>query len=190
MVNRHFKPSAMRMAEASIRFGIPPFIEKTMSVHSVGNRNMYIRYYTLLWVDVEELVSETHEDVAWCYRITNGKEIGPFRTFDIPFNGQGQLDPQCPDGQVPDPGMSDNESMSSDGVPVEYEVDEAEPMDLKQDEDEFEQFMEEDPEIEDPEIDGESEEAEAELDSLDSDEGQSYSFSSLKSSGFDSDWVP
>ena len=45
------------MADAPIRFGIPHFIKKTMSVHPVGNGNVYIRYYTLVWVDVGELVS-------------------------------------------------------------------------------------------------------------------------------------
>ena len=135
------------MVKAPIRFGIPHFIEKMMSVHPLGNGNMYIRYYTLVWVDVGELVSQTHEYVTWCYRTNNGEKTGPFWTFDVSFNGQGEIDPQCPDGQVVDHGTSGEESVSSDGVPVEYESDKAEPIDMKLDDDELDQLMEEDFEL-------------------------------------------
>ncbi|KAI6705868.1 hypothetical protein NL676_008830 [Syzygium grande] len=52
--------------------------------------------------------------------------------------------PQCPDGEVTDPGSSSEEGMSSDGVPVKYEMDEFEPVDMDVDDEELE-LIEEDP---------------------------------------------
>ncbi|XP_056159965.1 uncharacterized protein LOC115665687 [Syzygium oleosum] len=72
--------------------------------------------------------------------------------------------------------------MSSDGVPVEYEVDEVEPMDMGPDDDELEHPMEEDPEPEAMDAEDEPEEAESELDSLDSDKELPDSSSSSESS--------
>ncbi|KAI6674182.1 hypothetical protein NL676_002088 [Syzygium grande] len=44
----------------------------------------------------------------------------------------------CPNGDIVDPATSDKEGVSFDGIPVEYGVDEVEPMDMEPDDDELE----------------------------------------------------
>ena len=78
---------------------------------------MYIRFYTLVWVDVGLDHYETHKYLAWCFRDRFGIEYGPIRSADVPFVGESQLDPQCPDGDIVDVVMED--SPNSD---VEYEI--------------------------------------------------------------------
>ncbi|KAI6698397.1 hypothetical protein NL676_018516 [Syzygium grande] len=114
----------------------------------------------------------------------------------------GARDPQCPDGVVTDPSTSAEESASSDGIPVEYEVDEPESMDLEPVDldavsepmelgDEEPEPIEENPvsEVEPKDMDSEEEAAEAEskLDSSDSEEKMSDSSSSSESSDSDLD---
>lgn len=66
---------------------------------------MYLKYYTLVWADVEKTHFETYEYVAWFWRDNTG-EYGPLRSFKVPYNGKGVLDLQCHDGDVVDPGTS------------------------------------------------------------------------------------
>ena len=89
-----------------------------------------------------------------------------------------------------DPGTLGEESLSSDSVPMEYEVDEVEPMNMEPDGDELDQPMEEDFEPDEMGAEDEFEDAESKLDSLDSDEELPNSSSSSKSSGSDPDRVP
>ena len=120
------------MSTIPMHFGIPHHVERTRTIHPVGNGEVYIRYYTQVWVDVGESHYQVYEYVAWCFRDDLG-EYGPLRTFDVPFTGLGTRYPRCLDGEVTDPGSSAEESASFDGVPVEYEMDEFEPMDIEPD---------------------------------------------------------
>ena len=85
-----------------IRFGIPLEYEHTMVEFPVANNEVYMRHYAMITVDVGTTHPEVHEYVAWCFRDRWGEEYGPLRTMDIPFTMEGQLDPQCPSGEVVD----------------------------------------------------------------------------------------
>ncbi|XP_056159447.1 uncharacterized protein LOC130135108 [Syzygium oleosum] len=180
------------MSEIPVRFGIPLLVERTRTIHPVGNGESYVRYHSIVWVEVEATHYQTHEYVAWCFRDGFG-EYGPLRTFDVPFTGMGTRYPRCPDGEVTDPGSSSEEGMSSDGVPVEYEMDEFEPVDMDVDDGEPEP-IEEDPVLEakpeDMVSEEEAAEVESESDSSGSEEEMPDSSSSSESSDSDPDWAP
>ncbi|XP_056159960.1 uncharacterized protein LOC130135278 [Syzygium oleosum] len=107
----------MNFKDASLRFGIPTHIERLRTVHPVGNDEVYIWHYTLVWVDVSLAHYETHEYLAWCFQDRFGDEFGPIRSADVPFVGEGQLDPQCPNGDIIDVDMESNQDSE-----VEYEI--------------------------------------------------------------------
>ncbi|XP_056164799.1 uncharacterized protein LOC130137467 [Syzygium oleosum] len=124
------------------------------------------------------------------------------RTFDVPFNGLGDIDPQCADGDLANPEASFGEDSDDGHGPVIWEADESDPMDEEpvdwdsdpepMDSDGEPEPMEQDPEPEGEPEEGDSEdesaEAESELDSIDSE--AKLSDSSSESSGSDPDWVP
>ena len=133
---------------------------------------------------------QIHEYVAWCFRDDLG-EYGPLQTFDVPFIKLGTRYPRCPDGEVTDPGSSAEESASSDGVPVEYKVDEFEPMDIEPDDgDVVPEPMEQDDEEPEPVGEDPVLEAESETDSLGSEEEMPDSSSSSESSYSNPDRAP
>ncbi|XP_056169587.1 probable LRR receptor-like serine/threonine-protein kinase At3g47570 [Syzygium oleosum] len=108
------------MSEVPVRFGIPLQIERAVTEYPVGNGDKYIRYYTLVWIDVGETHYQTHEYIAWCFRNYSG-EYGPLRTFDVPFNGLDEVDPQCADEDLVNPEATPEGSSSSGAGPVVWE---------------------------------------------------------------------
>ena len=69
----------MTMPEVPAYFGIPYQFEHSISVHPIGNEEMYLRHYSLIWVDVGSTHYEIHEYIAWCFRDYFGEEFGPLR---------------------------------------------------------------------------------------------------------------
>ena len=57
----------MTMPEVPVRFGILLKLERSISVHPVGNGELYLRRYSLVWVEVGLAHYETHEYVAWTF---------------------------------------------------------------------------------------------------------------------------
>ena len=168
----------MNFNEAPLRFGIPTHLEHTSTVHPIGNEEVYIRYYTLVWVDVGLDHYETHEYLAWCFRDRFGNEYGPIRSADVPFVGEGQLDRQCPDGDVVDVNMEDHQDVEAGYDLMEDQEEQGELGGLA-----FE------PEVVDPP----PEQADTEVpEPMDADEHQEResSDSSSDSSGSDPDWAP
>ena len=107
----------MNFKDAPLRFGIPTHIEHSRMVHPVGNDEVYIRHYTLVWIDVSLAHYETHEYLAWCFRDRFGIEYGPIRFADVSFVEEGQLDRQYADDDIIDVDMEDNQDSE-----VEYEI--------------------------------------------------------------------
>ena len=184
----------MTMPEVPVRFGIPLELERSISVHPVGNGELYLRHYSLVWVEVGLGHYETHEYVAWTFWDRFGEEHGPIRSMDIPFNGEGELDRQGPDGDVIDIDMEASDSFDvapeiseedeelggvnfepaiEDPVPEPMEEEAVDPMDVEID------FP---PPV--PEAESES------GDAMSSEEDPVISESSSESSGSDPDWIP
>ena len=177
-----------------MHFGIPLELERSISVHPVGNGELYLRHYSLVWVEVGSTHYETHEYIAWNFWDHFGEEHGPLRSMDVPFNGEGELDPQCPDGDIVDTDMEvsysfdvvpevgeedkelggvDFEPVIEDSVPKPMEKEIVDPMD-----------MEVDFQPQDPEMEIESGE------DMSSEEDPETSGSSSESLGSDPDWIP
>ena len=51
----------MTMPKVLVRFRILHQIEHSILVHPIRNGEMYLRHYTLVWVDVGSTQYETHE---------------------------------------------------------------------------------------------------------------------------------
>ena len=80
------------------------------------NGDVYIRHRSIIPVDVGQMFHESHEYIAWCFRVHNG-EYGPLRTFDVPLNEIGDVDPQSADGEIVDLVASTEGSVSFDDEP-------------------------------------------------------------------------
>ena len=64
---------------------------------------MYIRYRSVVYVDVGEHFYQAQEYVAWCLRDEFGNIGMPLRTFDVPIDLDGIMAPHMADGEVIDP---------------------------------------------------------------------------------------
>ena len=157
-ITQPFRPASMTDLPVPVRFGIPLDHEHIITSHPVGNGEVYLRHYSAVSVDVGTTHPQIHEYVAWCYLDPFGEETGPLRTMDVPFTMEGQLDPQCPNGEIVDVEMDeeetigpfawyepaedeelggvDHEPVVEDPVVEPMEVDEAEPMDTEESEEE------------------------------------------------------
>ena len=112
----------MTMPEVLVCFGIPLELKRSISVHFVGNGELYLRHYSLVWVEVDLTHYKTHEYVAWTFWDRFGEEHGPLRSMDVPFNGEGELDSHGPDSDIVDTDME--VSYSFDVAPEVSEEDE------------------------------------------------------------------
>ena len=93
---------------------------------------MYIRYRSVVYVDVGEPLYQAQEYVAWCLRDEFGNIGMPLRTFDVPVDLDGIMVPRMADGEVINPvSMDESEEMEvepepevqPEDPPLEEEVD-------------------------------------------------------------------
>ena len=67
-----------------------------MAEYPKGNGDTYIRHFTTVRVDVSEQHFQAHKYIDWCFR-DYSRTYRPLRTFDVLFNGLGDVDRQCAD---------------------------------------------------------------------------------------------
>ena len=106
---------------------------------------MYIRYRSMVFVDVGEHFYQAQEYVAWCLRDEFGNIGQPLRTFDVPIDQNGVMVPQMADGEVIDPTPMDKSvemevetelGIQQENPPLEEEGNAPELMEQDEDEDE------------------------------------------------------
>ena len=79
---------------------------------------MYIRYRSVVYVDVGEHFYQAQEYVAWCLRDEFGNIGMPLRTFDVPVDLDGVMVPNMADGEVINPiPMDESEEMEIEPEP-------------------------------------------------------------------------
>ncbi|XP_056166380.1 uncharacterized protein LOC130137892 [Syzygium oleosum] len=157
----------------------------------------------------EEEEDMKQEYVAWCHRDADGNVGEPLRTFDIPVDDVGLMQPIIIDGEVIDPEITPEWMMQEEEVNEEPDVlaEDPEPMDEEEDEPEaMEQDVEKDGEVAelgsdeegfelylDPELESDSEDERAQaMDSEESEssEDASEELSENSSESSDPDWEP
>ena len=82
-------------------------MEHSISVHPVGNWEMYLTHYAFVRVGVGSTQNETREYVTRCFKDRFGEAFGTLRSVDVPLDVEGELDPRCPDGDVVDMDMGE-----------------------------------------------------------------------------------
>ena len=90
------------MPEPPILFGIPRQILQSVEYFPAGNNEMHVRFRSVLYVNEGEDEHKKQEYIAWCRRAADGTLSRPIRTFDIPVDADGELDPVIADGEVVD----------------------------------------------------------------------------------------
>lgn len=136
------------MTAVPVHFGIPYRIDQEETEYPVWNGDVYVRYLSTVWVDAGEQLNQAHMYICWCIKDHKGT-YGPLRSFEVPYNNSGDVDPQCPDGEMIN-SMDEAEVSSSDGTGlVDWEIDALEQMEAHEEPEPMEQDPEQDGEVED-----------------------------------------
>ncbi|KAI6669057.1 hypothetical protein NL676_003942 [Syzygium grande] len=84
-------------------FGIPLWIHQFTSTYPSGNGEAFVRYRSKVIIDIGEYYHQKQEYVAWCHRDAAGNVGEPLRTFDVPVDSIGLLQPIIAGGEVINP---------------------------------------------------------------------------------------
>ena len=136
------------MPEPPILFGIPRQILQSVEYFPAGNNEMHVRFRSVLYVNEGEDEHKKQEYIAWCRRAADGTLSRPIRTFDIPVDADGELEPVIADGEVVDASPPDapptGEAQPGPGVwydelePELMDEDDPEPEAMEQDDEDGE----------------------------------------------------